>query len=769
MIGPSNASAIVYVLGSAPELDVIAAALRLGQHHVIELLHGELTTMTARPCVLLADRTGESVGQLLRDVANTSNADRVEIVMVSDADAPDLDTVGLPFAVYAYRRPLDVAQLIAKIGEILTAQSEENVPPSLPPDPEQGRPAFAEVVDDTPAPLSSPTPMGRIPTPSPLLSYAPSPWTAGEAVPPSSEPPSRWSSSSPPAGGPIAARRSFAGPTSVSPDLEGLLASAEHRVFSEQLSSSDIPSPEEEVNAVLPPDVLAALDEPIDADIPDDDDEPSVARTPAGAGTTGSRRQTGAGTGSSVAFDAPVEPVTATGQEDDAPGPHTSGDRESASVVREEAEPSPASVPPLAFDDVEAEAPAAQRPLVAPAPPSIPQELADVPPGPAAHMMRPSAEPKSSWSSRPRAVPAEAHAPIAQARPSLPPVITPAFDGLRWMAACAAARTSGSVCFESDGVQRRAVMRDGDFVTCASTSADESLIAYLLERGELPRDVTAYMASRVPPYGRHAAAALIATGFLGQDQLWGVLRGHAEWMLARMVRAVGGVGAIEQEPPGRLKAEPSVFGGATGAEVLVEVCRRALSEEEAIARLGGPGAMLAPGRNASLLAECALDDLEHAQAAQIAGVSVQQAIEGVGQPEFAAVLCVLAALGVIEVMAGIRLPESGAAARAAEADKLDAEALRQRVRARLAVIEEGDWFQVLGVPRSSTSYEIRRAFVEARRAFEPSRILTAATADLADDLQLIVQVLEEAYDVLRDEARRARYLRALEAHPPLTG
>jgi len=759
--GQPGSLGTVYVSGNAPELDVVAAALRLGAHRVVDLAPRatDLSAVTARPCVLIADRSGDAARQLLRAVSDLTDADRIHVVVVRDADAPDVDSSALPCPVFSYARPLDVAAVIAKVNGLLLSFIEDNAPPSLPPDGDQGRLSPAPSHDDTPAPLSSPTPMGRIPSPSPLLSYAPAPWGPSDGPPSSSNPPTRaWASSAPPKNVLSPDRRAFAGPTSVSPDLESLLSSAEHRVFSENLSQSDVPTPEEEVNAVLPPDVLAALDEPIDNETDDDDDDgddPSVPRTPSGGGTTGSRRHTG--TGSSVAYEAPVEPVTATGEEDDPPRALVTGAQAySPPVTPEQAQP--ALDLPVGPDD----APIDPQPPT-PLPLEIEARAEHWRPDLVAQEQPAAVDAKQQWA------PQAAHQPHpsrVSGKSSLPPVLTPAFDGLRWLASCAALRTTGCVCFDEGGVQRRAVLRDGDFVTCASSSPDESLTAFLLERGDLPRDVVAHLSTRVPPFGRHAAAALIATGFLGQDQLWAVLRGHAEWVLTRMVRSVSGLGAIENEPPGRLKAEPSVFGGATGAEVLVEVCRRTFSVDEAVQRLGGPGSTLAPGNNGSLLAECALDDQEQTIVGQIAGATVQQAMQRAGQPEFATVLCALVALGVVEILPGLRTTGPAAALQAADVEHLDDEAIRQRVRARLAVIEEGDWFQVLGVPRNATAYEIRRAFLDARRAFEPSRLLTAATADLSDDVRLIVDVLEDAYEVLRDEARRARYLKALESSPP---
>jgi curved DNA-binding protein CbpA len=96
---------------------------------------------------------------------------------------------------------------------------------------------------------------------------------------------------------------------------------------------------------------------------------------------------------------------------------------------------------------------------------------------------------------------------------------------------------------------------------------------------------------------------------------------------------------------------------------------------------------------------------------------------------------------------------------------IDERALRSRIAARKALVDEGDYFALLGVPRSATGYDIRRAYVGLRREFEPSRILTAQTVDLRDDVDEIVEVLEEAFEVLSDEPRRERYRRALEAVP----
>ena len=309
---------------------------------------------------------------------------------------------------------------------------------------------------------------------------------------------------------------------------------------------------------------------------------------------------------------------------------------------------------------------------------------------------------------------------------------------------------------------RRAVLREGDLVTAASTLDDESLLAFLAARGELPRDRADQLAGRLPPFGRHAGAALVARGYLPQDQLWGVLRAHAEWVLARAVSVTAGTAVLEADPPARLRAEPSVFGGSTGAEVFVEVIRRVVEPDEALARLGGDATKIADGANAALLSECALNAVELAWVQRARGNSLGALLAGAADADLVSVLYALSLLGVVEpiVRPFAGKPEAPAAP---PGDAIDDDAIRAKVRARMQLVEEGDYFALLGIPRDATGYEVKRAFLDLRRAFEPSRMLTAATADLAADVETIAAVLDEAYEILKDSARRERYRRAIEA------
>jgi DnaJ domain len=131
--------------------------------------------------------------------------------------------------------------------------------------------------------------------------------------------------------------------------------------------------------------------------------------------------------------------------------------------------------------------------------------------------------------------------------------------------------------------------------------------------------------------------------------------------------------------------------------------------------------------------------------------------------------CVLYALMELRALiAEGHSPKPRRQERAAATDYLDAEALRRAVLLRRALVDEGDYFAFLGVPRQATGYAIRSAYLELRRQFAPERAV-AATSDLVDDLALIGEVLDEAYEVLGDSTKRERYLRAIESVPQAVG
>jgi hypothetical protein len=412
-------------------------------------------------------------------------------------------------------------------------------------------------------------------------------------------------------------------------------------------------------------------------------------------------------------------------------------------------------------------------PSLAGAPLESAASLSTVPPAPRADRAAPerTIAPAPSIQSMPTVPPVSAAPPTPpEPRRDAPKLEIPASlgagDAVRAFARVVRARYTGALAFEDSTGIRRVLFRDGDFVTAASGADGESLVAFLTQRGDLPPEVAARVGRKLPQFGRHAGAALIAQGHLRQDDLWPVLRAHAEWLVGRIVLLDSGAVSMEGDVPVRLQAEPAVFGGATGAEVLVEIVRRAVSPEQALQRLGGPNTVLQKGDNPALLGECAIADAEAAIVRSINEEPLAETLRRAGNKDFAAVLYILVELSVLGRASGERrLQREPQEKRGSRPDHLDHAALRARILSRKALSEEGDYFALLGVSRSATSYDIRRAYGSLKDEYDPARILTSETLDLRDDVELILEVLAEAFEILEDDLRRERYRRALDASP----
>lgn len=673
---------IVFVSDPTAEAERVSRALRAGGYIVVDVPLSMLVARVAvqRPRLVLVD--ADSHGALeavsrLRELPQTEEVPVVFVAAPREALAPLQESVAQAGGAL-FVRPVDVPALVRHVetlgSDVPRSPSHSSTPPPAIPTSNRSH-----------APASRPSLDGRPGSPS--IGVPPTA-TFHEPVPGSSP-------------GPLAGRiRVIA---AFSPELQRTLADAEERVSlpEEQVAP---PSPEEELEAVLPEDLLMALDDPID-----DDQGPEEHPAPRSTAPRGVRERT-----------------TDLGTSRTTSGVSTAG---------------------------------GATPSASPAPRSMESE-----PVPA---REPTREP-SVGTARAGSAGTTAWDRAAGSRRSYVERdgARGSGDATRLVGRAIAARMSGSLCLVAGRVERRIVMHEGDIVTCASTAEDESLIAFLGARGDLPRETVRRLGAKFAAFGRHAGAALVARGYLLQDQMWPTLRAHAEWVFGRSLQWVESRVLVEAQAPGRLAAEPGVFGGAPGAEVFVEIVRRIVAPGDGIERLGGPTCRLARGPAAELINECGLPSADVETVRNSTGRTLGDVLQGAPDADFASALFALAELGIVDVLPAVdHAAEPAARSASAEASALDADAVRERVRARLQLVEDGDYFAVLGIAREATGYEVRRAFLELRRAFDPSRLLSPDVADLADDVRVITTVLDEAYEILKDSARRERYRRAIENAP----
>lgn len=356
-------------------------------------------------------------------------------------------------------------------------------------------------------------------------------------------------------------------------------------------------------------------------------------------------------------------------------------------------------------------------------------------------------EPKSAQSPFNRVL--DRHAAIHSSQPAAPLGVL--------LARSIRERRSGAIAQQDGGGIRRVLLMDGDVSSAISAIPNESLSHFLHVRGDVTEAALTTL-SAIPAFGRHAGAALIARGLLQQEDLWPILRAHAEWILG-LALVSSAPSVLEESVPQRLLDEPAVFGGAAGAEVYLETVRRVISPELALSHLGGDDRILGRGSHESLIAETALSSHD------------QQAIlQSIGQPlgsvqkqsaHLLPILLALVRLGVL-INGGEAVVSPGELQ--ARSQEMDQQAFIAKLLARRALVDEGDYFALLGVTRSATSYEIDRARDELLALYSEEQ-LTPRTIHLREDVQLLRATIEEAHLVLHDDVRRLRYRHALEDTP----
>lgn len=82
---------------------------------------------------------------------------------------------------------------------------------------------------------------------------------------------------------------------------------------------------------------------------------------------------------------------------------------------------------------------------------------------------------------------------------------------------------------------------------------------------------------------------------------------------------------------------------------------------------------------------------------------------------------------------------------------------RAALLARYALVEEGDYFEVLGVSRDATDAEVQQAHDQIARELAPDAIDPALARELGAKLDAIREVVGEALRVLVDKRLRPRY------------
>jgi curved DNA-binding protein CbpA len=80
------------------------------------------------------------------------------------------------------------------------------------------------------------------------------------------------------------------------------------------------------------------------------------------------------------------------------------------------------------------------------------------------------------------------------------------------------------------------------------------------------------------------------------------------------------------------------------------------------------------------------------------------------------------------------------------------------VETRAAALEQMDYFEVLRVPQDASTADVKAAYYRESRSYHPDRFAALPSPELRELIGRIYRRVNEAYTVLRDDAKRLRYL-----------
>jgi len=346
-----------------------------------------------------------------------------------------------------------------------------------------------------------------------------------------------------------------------------------------------------------------------------------------------------------------------------------------------------------------------------------------------------------------------------------------------------AAGFSGAVTLQRGDGDKTIYFDTGTPVAARSTFAHDRLPDMLLREGVITREQHA-RASDLPATGRGVAQKLVELGLLKSSELFATLRRHAEEIIYSCFGWERGRYRLSPVEPA---VEERVRLGVHPWALFVEGVRRKYGLERLVEHVGPPETVLTPTTLlARALDEGAFSAAERARAELIDGerslseLSLGAVGAPLGEGELYALAWALVAIGAArlggggeaQTGAGVRAvptlitssygeatdrrtrPRPGERARDRDVDRaID----KERVLAKRAQVQDGDYFAILGLGRDASAREVARAFERLKREFAPERFADPVRDELSDALAEIGEVLDEAHRVLADDSMRASY------------
>ena len=312
---------------------------------------------------------------------------------------------------------------------------------------------------------------------------------------------------------------------------------------------------------------------------------------------------------------------------------------------------------------------------------------------------------------------------------------------------------SGRIDFSQGTTHKQVFFDKGELVGARSNSDEDRFESYLLRNGKITR--ARYQRLRLDNIGhpRLLAASLVEAGDLRSNESFPCVREHLVEVFCSLFEWEKGSYDIGREQLG----EDEVIRLSSKAPALIaEAVRRKYDLARLTTILGPPGTLLGPSDESQISVDSLELDSRERSVMRLfdSSRSIEDIIfsTGLGPNRVYQVAAILMLTGHIQTLMrdhrGFDLDI---------ANGVDA----RRIEARLIDVRNQDYFAVLGLRSNATEYEVERAYRRALTEFSGDNFSPTLSQSYREALSEIRRVLDDAYEVLRDNRLRERYAKAV--------
>lgn len=346
---------------------------------------------------------------------------------------------------------------------------------------------------------------------------------------------------------------------------------------------------------------------------------------------------------------------------------------------------------------------------------------------------------------------------------------------------------TGTAIFEhiqsqsGEKAEKKVYFKNGDVTFASSSLASDRLGDYLLGLGKITQAQFDASVELMKKTGKKQGAILVELGFLKPQELVNSVKEHVKRIVLSLFSVRMGSYRFVEGPLPLADIVPLQM--STGNLILEGVTN--LEWSDIRKSLPSPMTVIRPAADPSCLFQDA--HLDSDQRTVFSFVDGKRTIEeicglsGVGDYNALKAVYLLLALRMVEI-GELKTAEEMQFAREAvreavqireekkpEAPPKPAEpemvATREMILAAYDALKTQTHYDVLGVGRSATSQEIKKAYFRLAKAYHPDRHFDPSMADLKDKLDTLFDRIHKAYDVLSSDAKRSEYDRSVHVEP----